>query len=123
KLSDAVVLKKFIRLCGGRDARIAIIQTASELSSTGRRYEELFRELRVAKAWVLPFESRKQGEDPEELSVLDRATGVFFTGGNQLRLSTTLGGTTAAKKLRLMNAAGVHIAGTSAGAAFLSEHM
>ncbi len=123
KLSGAVVLKKFVRLCGGRDARIAVIPTASELSSTGRRYEELFRELRAAKVWVLPFESRKQCDDPEELAVLDRATGVFFTGGNQLRLSTTLGGTAAAKKLRLMNASGVHVAGTSAGAAFVSEHM
>lgn len=123
KLGDEVVLKRFVRVCGGRDARIAVIPTASELSSTGRNYEELFRGLRASKVWVLPFESRKQCEDAEELAVLDRATGVFFTGGNQLRLSTTLGGTSVAKKLRLMSAAGVHIGGTSAGAAFLSEHM
>jgi cyanophycinase len=123
KLGDEGVLKRFVRVCGGRDARIAVIPTASELSSTGRQYEELFRKLRASKVWVLPFESRKQCEDPEELAVLDRATGVFFTGGNQLRLSTTLGGTMVAKKVRLMNAAGAHVAGTSAGAAFLSEHM
>ena len=123
KLGNEGVLKRFVRVCGGRDARIAVIPTASELSSTGRQYEELFRRLRASKVWVLPFESRKQCEDPEELAVLDRATGVFFTGGNQLRLSTTLGGTAAAKKLRAMNAAGVHMGGTSAGAAFLPEHM
>ena len=123
KVGDELVLKRFVRLCGGRDSKIAVIPTASEVGSTGRRYEELFRHLRAGKVWVLPFETRKQCEDPEELAVLEKATGVFFTGGNQLRLSTTLGGTTVAKSLRLMNAAGVHIAGTSAGAAFLSEHM
>jgi cyanophycinase len=123
KVGDESILKRFVRICGGRDARIAVIPTASELRVTGRRYEEVFRGLRASKVWVLPFETRKQCEDPEELSVLEKASGVFLTGGSQLRLSTTLGGTSAAKQLRLMNARGVHIAGTSAGAAFLSEHM
>jgi cyanophycinase len=123
KIGAEDILKRFVRLCGGRDARIAVIPTASELRSTGRRYEELFRDLRASKVWVLTFDTRKQCEDPEELALLDKVNGVFLTGGNQLRLSTTLGGTTVAKKLRLMNAAGVHVAGTSAGAAFLGEHM
>jgi cyanophycinase len=112
-----------VKLSGRRDARIAVLPTASELRSTGRRYEELFRDLKAAKVWTLPFESRKQCEDREELAVLEKATGVFLTGGSQLRLGTTLGGTPVAKSLRLMNARGVHVAGTSAGAAFLSEHM
>ena len=123
KLGDEAILKRFVRLCGKREARIAVLPTASELRSTGRRYEELFRDLRAGKVWVLPFESRKQCEDPEELAVLEKANGVFLTGGSQLRLGTTLGGTSVAKALRLMNARGVHVAGTSAGAAFLSEHM
>ena len=46
-----------------------------------------------------------------------------MTGGNQLRLSTVIGGTPVAKAMRAANAAGVHVAGTSAGAAFISEHM
>jgi len=123
KVQDGEILKRFVRLCGGRDARIAIIPTASEQRSTGRRYEELFREMRASKVWVLPFETRKQCSDPEELALLEKTTGVFLTGGNQLRLSTTLGGTPVAKTLRILNAGGVHVAGTSAGAAFLSEHM
>lgn len=123
KLGSDGILKRFVRLCGGRDARIAIIPTASEARSTGRKYEELFRDLRASKAWVLPFESRAQCEDPEELAVLEKANGIFLTGGNQLRLSSTLGGTSVARKIRTMNAAGVHVAGTSAGAAFLPEHM
>ena len=54
---------------------------------------------------------------------IERATGVFFTGGNQLRLSTFIGGTAVAKAIRMANARGMHVAGTSAGAAILSEHM
>ena len=50
-------------------------------------------------------------------------TGIFMTGGNQLRLSTILGGTAIATAIRRANAKGVHVAGTSAGAAFMSEHM
>ena len=123
KVGDEAILKRFVRVCGGRNAAIAVIPTASELRTTGRRYEELFRDLKASKVWVLPFESRKQCEDPEELAVLEKATGVFLTGGSQLRLSTTLGGTLVAKALRAMNARGVHIGGTSAGAAFLPEHM
>jgi len=123
KLGDEAILRKFVKVCGGRDARIAVIPTASELKSTGRRYEELFRDLRASKVWVLPFDTRKSCSDPEELAMLEKANGVFLTGGNQLRLSTTLGGTPVAKQIRAMNAEGATIAGTSAGAAFLSEHM
>ena len=123
KVGGEAILRRFVKVCGKRDARIAVIPTASELRSTGRRYEEIFRELRASKVWVLPFETRKQCEDPEELALLEKANGVFITGGSQLRLGTTLGGTTVAKTLRIMNARGAHVAGTSAGAAFLSEHM
>jgi cyanophycinase len=123
KVGAEAILKRFAQLCGGKSAHIAVIPTASELRSTGRRYEELFKSLRVGKISIHAFETRKQCEDPEELAILEKATGVFLTGGSQLRLGTTLGGTSAVKTIRLMNERGVHVAGTSAGAAFLSEHM
>jgi len=123
KLSDARILRRFVDLSGGKDARIAIIPTASQLSDTGDRYETLFTELGAGRARSLPFESRADCERADWLEKLERATGVFLTGGNQLRLATTLGGTEVARSLRTLNAAGVHVAGTSAGAAFLSEHM
>jgi cyanophycinase len=123
KVGDEEILKRFVRLCGGRSARIAVIPTASELRGTGRRYEELFRDLRADKVWVLPFETRAQCQDEEELGVLAKANGVFLTGGNQLRISTILGGTDVARAIRSANARGVAIGGTSAGAAVLSEHM
>lgn len=123
KMRDARILRRFVELCGGKDARIAIIPTASQLADTGDRYEALFTELGAGRARSLPFDSRADCERADWLEKLERATGVFLTGGNQLRLATTLGGTEVARSLRTLNAAGVHVAGTSAGAAFLSEHM
>ena len=70
-----------------------------------------------------PSTQREDAELPELLEILDHADGIFLTGGNQLRLSTLIGGTSMAKALRRRNAEGAHIAGTSAGAAFLCEHM
>jgi cyanophycinase len=123
KIHDPAILKRFAKLCGGRQARIAIVPTASLASDTGRRYEALFDDLGVEQAEALPLESRQDCENPETLARLETATGVFLAGGNQLRLATHLGGTPVAKAIRIMNARGVHVAGTSAGAAFLSEHM
>lgn len=120
---DPRILRRFVELCGGDRARIAIVPTASMLEETGPHYEKAFAELGVAEARSLPFERRADGNRAEWLAALSEATGVFLTGGNQLRLSTTLGGTRAALLLRERNAQGLHVAGTSAGAAVLSEHM
>jgi cyanophycinase len=123
KIGDVAILRRFAALCGGNQARIAIIPTASEQAETGARYEELFRSLEVKVARALPITSRADCERREWLEVLDEVEGVFLTGGNQLRLSTMIGGTEVAKALRRRNREGVHVAGTSAGAAFLCEHM
>jgi cyanophycinase len=123
KVGNQQILKRFLRLAGGKDARIAVIPTASQLADTGERYVSIFRDLGPRKCEVLDFETRDDCENEELLEKLEKATGIFLTGGNQLRLATTLGGTPVAKALRRLNAAGVHVAGTSAGAAFLSEHM
>lgn len=117
------ILKRFVQLCGGRDAEIAIIPTASRLPDTGRRYEELFGRLEAGRAKSIDFATREDGQRDDYLRQLETATGVFFTGGNQLRISTIIGGTPAAQLIRAQNAKGVHVAGTSAGASILSEHM
>ena len=123
KENSPEILKRFVSLCGGEDADIVVIPTASQMSDTGQRYERLFRELGAANVTSMDFDTRRDGEEKGRIARLASATGVFFTGGNQLRLSTILGGTSVAKSLRSMNASGVHMAGTSAGAAFISEHM
>lgn len=123
KVSAKAVLSRFVALCGGSNARIAVIPTASVLADTGARYVEVFRGLGAAGAKVLDYQARTDADRPDWLAALDEATGVFLTGGTQLRLSTILGGTAVAQRLRRLNARGVHVAGTSAGAAFVSEHM
>lgn len=123
KLNDSTILKRFLKISGGRKARIVIIPTASLAADTGERYESVFQDLGAGSAEALPFEERSDCDDEDLLDRLDQATGIFLTGGNQLRLSTHLGGTPVAKAIRRLNAGGVHVAGTSAGAAFLSEHM
>ena len=123
KVRDRAILTRFVDLCGGEDARIAVIPTASQLEETGSRYEALFDDIGVAYVRDFPFRSRADCESEEWLDDLSKSTGVFLTGGNQLRLSTMLGGTRVGHMLRDLSANGAHIAGTSAGAAFLSEHM
>jgi len=123
KLNDPEILDRFVDVCGGKTSRISIIPTASELDDTGRNYEKLFRHLGVRHAKVLPLETREDCQTSEYLDYIDKSDGVFMTGGNQLRLSTTLGGTEVATRIRRRNAEGMHVAGTSAGAAFMPEHM
>jgi cyanophycinase len=123
KMGDVTILRRFATLCGGAGCRIAIIPTASTQSETGARYEELFHSLGVREARALPIASRADCEHREWLDLLDQVDGVYLTGGNQLRLSTMIGGTEVAKAIRRRNAEGMHVAGTSAGAAFLCEHM
>lgn len=123
KEHDPRILKRFVRVCGGSEADIVVIPTASRLEDTGARYEKIFSELGAARVTSLNFATRADGEREDWLERIAYATGVFFTGGNQLRLSTILGGTRAAKMIRQTNAAGVAVGGTSAGASILSEHM
>jgi cyanophycinase len=124
KISKRSILKKFLQISGGKEARIVIIPTASQLAETGPRYVDIFAELGAGECVSLPFEERSDCERKDWLEILENATGVFMTGGNQLRLSTTIGGTSVAEMLRdRNNSHGLHVAGTSAGASIMSEHM
>ena len=123
KENSPQILRRFVELAGGNSADIVVIPTASQLRATGPRYERIFGELGAERVTALDFDTRRDCEEPGRLERLQQASGVFFTGGNQLRLGTLLGGTSIAKAVRVLNAAGVPVAGTSAGAAFISEHM
>ena len=123
KVHSPVILERFVQLCGGRDARIAVIPTASKLEDTGDRYRSLFREIGAGEIVLLDFDTRRDAYESGRIAALSECDGIFITGGNQLRLSTMLGGTDISRKIREMNARGIHVCGTSAGASFLSEHM
>ena len=123
KEGRAEILRRFVTLSGGQEARIAVIPTASQLENTGRKYEGIFRDLGAKEAIAIPYRVREDAEREDWLAALESASGIFLTGGNQLRISTVLGGTVVAKTIRRLNARGVAVGGTSAGAAILSEHM
>ena len=123
KVRDRMILSRFVRICGGKGARIVVIPTASNRPEMGSEYESLFEEIGVREVRSLPFDSPRHCKPKEWLQARREAHGVHLTGGNQLRLSTSLGGSPVGAILRERNAEGQHVAGTSAGAAFLSEHM
>ena len=123
KENNPTILERFVELCGGRDAKIVVVPTASKLHDTGDRYRAIFRDIGAAEVDVMDFDTRRDGDEPGRVAAIKACDGVFLTGGNQMRLATMLGGTAVAKALREHNANGGHVAGTSAGASFLSEHM
>lgn len=123
KETNPVILERFVELCGGSSANIVVIPTASRMSDTGSLYVELFENMGAAHVDFMQLKTRADCERMSNMERLDKATGIFITGGNQLRLATIIGGTPMADQIRHLNAHSVHIAGTSAGAAILPEHM
>ena len=119
------ILARFVALAGGPAARIVVIATASrEPSVLETEYVSAFTGLGAAAVSSLRLETRSQANDPAVAEVLSSATGVFFTGGDQLRITAVLGGTQVDSLLQRLVATGaVVLAGTSAGAAMMSGTM
>ncbi|MDH5401870.1 MAG: cyanophycinase [Candidatus Heimdallarchaeota archaeon] len=117
------ILTKFIELCGGRSARIIILPTASDYGiDIGVLYKEIFSELCDNVEYFL-IDKRRDALDEKCLVALEQATGVFFTGGDQLRITSLLGGSKFMRILRSKLQQGTNIAGTSAGASAMSSTM
>lgn len=124
KRRDKAILSRFVAFAGGAEASIVVVSTASSLGDMATEiYRELFDGLGVTKVTGIRPEDRDQADDPEVGAPLSTATGVFLTGGNQLRLSSAVGGTRLASALFLAHDRGAVIAGTSAGASALASHM
>jgi len=125
KYNERRILKKFLELAGGEKAEVLIIPVASDYPEFAADvYTQAFRNLGVANPRVLRATSRQDvfQADPDEL--LDGVTGVFISGGDQMRLVSLLGGTKFAEKLRkLVRETNIVLAGTSAGAAGMSSAM
>lgn len=125
KTRERLILSYFLEAAGGSDGSIVILATASEVPETGERYADLFLQMRAENVEVLKIETREDAIEAAEEAhdLLEYATGLFVTGGSQLKLSSALGGTELAETIKRRHAAGMVVAGTSAGAALLSEHM
>ena len=124
KIRDRIILNRFVALAGGEDAVVVVISTASSLGQeAGERYRQIFTELGVGTVRPLHAMTRAQANDETFARAVRDATGVFLTGGNQLRLSSTIGGTRLAEAILERFQHGAVIAGTSAGASAMSSHM
>jgi len=125
KVRERVILRYFLEAAGGSDAAIVVLATASEMPETGERYADLFYRLHADSVELLRIDTRDHALEPgdEALDLLEYATGLFLTGGSQLKFSSILGGTALAETIRRRHASGMVVGGTSAGAAVLSEHM
>jgi cyanophycinase len=124
KLRRRTILTDFVVTSGGPDARIVVIPTASSLGDEiVEVYDVLFRRLGAAAVAACRPESREEAHDPDLVKLVDDATGVFMTGGNQLRLSAIICGTPVGDAVVRAHQRGAVVAGTSAGASIQSSHM
>jgi cyanophycinase len=123
KVGDRAILSEVVARAGGKKAVIALFPTASTIpGELADMYEAIFRSMgaEVRVVWV---KTRADAEDPEILGQLEGATAIFFTGGAQGRIVTLLGGTPLAQTIRRAHRSGALVAGTSAGASVVCDHM
>jgi cyanophycinase len=124
KLKKRTILSEFVTASGGADARIVVIPTASSLGDeVVEVYDVLFRRLGAGEVTACRPESREQAHDPDLVKLVDESTGVFMTGGNQLKLSAVICGTPVGDAVVRAHERGAVVGGTSAGASIQSSHM
>ena len=120
---DATILSRLVEISGGEEARILVCTSPSaDVEGTFERYRRVFTKLGVAEVLGAPIDDRPDADLPEALDAVQRATAVFFTGGDQLRLTSLIGGTHFSEAVRdRLFRDGLTVAGTSAGAAAMSS--
>lgn len=124
KIPDKV-LNEFVRLAGGRNASIVVVTTASETADTGEvdKYIEFWRRQRLAELSILHTRDREVADDPKFAEPLATATGVWFIGGHQQRITDAFRGTRTERAFKAVLKRGGVVGGTSAGAAIMSQVM
>jgi cyanophycinase len=125
KVHGREILQSFFVRSGSTDAQIAIIPSASrEPVVIGARYREIFMEMGAKGVEILDIQDRDQCEDPILQSYAESCTGMFMTGGDQLRLCGLLADTPLMDLVRQRAHRGeITLAGTSAGAAVMGHYM
>ena len=121
----APLLERFVELCGGGAARIVLVTTATgEPDQVHADYERVFRRLGADQTIQLRLHGRSDADGDDAAKVLEDATGVFISGGDQSRLRTLVGSRiNDILRDRLDGAQGLVIAGTSAGATAMGRTM
>jgi cyanophycinase len=121
----ARLLERFVELCGGGTARIVLVTTATgQPDQVHAAYERVFRRHGADQTVQLRLRGRSDADSDEAVKVLEDATGVFISGGDQSRLRTLVGSrSNDILRDRLDGAEGLVIAGTSAGATAMGRTM
>lgn len=125
KVHGREILNTFWNCAGGTEAKIGIVPSASrEPTLIGERYIRIFQDMGAKDLKVLDVRDRIQGEDPYYQNYVEECTGIFMTGGDQLRLCGLLADTPLMERIRQRVKLGeIALAGTSAGAAVMGHHM
>lgn len=119
------VLNHFTEMAGGNKAVIGILTTATQYpEEVGDEYAQLFKGLGAKQTILFHLDTRESADRPEIEEQLQTCTGLFITGGDQVRLTSILGGTLFYEHFRhRWSQEGMPVGGTSAGAAVMSCHM
>jgi len=124
KVGESAILKEAVEIIGKENGILSVITTATnQPESVGKEYDELFKRLGAGEVNILNIGSRDIANEEGSRSAVKKSSGIFFTGGDQLRLTSILGGTSFHKGLvDFYNSGGV-IIGTSAGASVMTGTM
>lgn len=124
KTGASNILEYITHCCGKESADIVIVTTATGRSEqVYDTYHRVFKKFGVKKLSMLDIRNRQEADTDEKVNQISDATCIFFTGGDQLRITSILGGTKIHEALEKACEKGVIIAGTSAGAAAMSSTM
>jgi cyanophycinase len=121
---DCTVLREFVRRAGGTKARLVIMTAATELPrEVGDDYIRVFERLGVEDVRIVDTVTREDSSSSSALEAIAKATGVFFTGGDQARITSIIKGTPLDEAIHKRYAEGIVVGGTSAGAAMMPDVM
>lgn len=124
KEGDCTILSEFVRLSGGASARLVVMTAATDLpEEVGADYRAVFKRLGAKSVNIVDVSTRQDASNPKSLALLEQATGIFFTGGDQLHVTALIGGSVMDELLHELYEKGVVIGGTSAGAAMMANSM
>jgi cyanophycinase len=122
--SDGRVLKQVVQMAGGADAHMVVLPVASQRQQAAvDYYHKTFRALGVQDVRSLIVNLRHDASNEVNIQVVEQATGLFFSGGDQARIVRLLQDTPLAEAILDRNRHGIVLAGTSAGAAMMSRRM
>ena len=122
KTGDGVILREFVKIAGGAKAKIVVMTAATDHpEESAKEMIKVFKQLGAKDIQTVDVSTRKDGEDEKSLELTEKATAIYFTGGDQLHITSLMGGTGLQKKMMERFADGLLIAGTSAGAAMMGN--